>query len=108
MPNLFRHVIGLLWTSDQPVAKASTDTGQHNILTQRQTSMPPEGLKLAILTTKRPIRMPYSAQPFGSAVFNIYLKIHFIINEYYSRYTIVYQHSYGIINTSTCAAEDGQ
>jgi hypothetical protein len=29
--NLVRHVVGLLWTSDQLVAKASTDTGQHNI-----------------------------------------------------------------------------
>jgi hypothetical protein len=26
----FRHLVGLLWTSDQPVAKASTYTGQHN------------------------------------------------------------------------------
>jgi hypothetical protein len=25
--NLFRHVVGLLWTSDRPVAKASTYTG---------------------------------------------------------------------------------
>jgi hypothetical protein len=29
--NLIIHVVGLLWTSDQPVEKASTDTGQHNI-----------------------------------------------------------------------------
>jgi hypothetical protein len=28
------HTVGLLWTSDQPVAKASTYTGQHNIETQ--------------------------------------------------------------------------
>jgi hypothetical protein len=26
-----RHAVGLLWTSDQPVAEASTYTGQHNI-----------------------------------------------------------------------------
>jgi hypothetical protein len=26
-----RHTGGLLWTSDQPVAEASTYTGQHNI-----------------------------------------------------------------------------
>jgi hypothetical protein len=25
------HTVGLLWTSDQPVAEASTYTGQHNI-----------------------------------------------------------------------------
>jgi hypothetical protein len=28
------HIVGLLWTSDQPVAEASTYTGQHNIETQ--------------------------------------------------------------------------
>jgi hypothetical protein len=27
---LLRHTVGLLWTSDQPIAKASTYTGQHN------------------------------------------------------------------------------
>jgi hypothetical protein len=27
----YRHAVGLLWTSDQPVAEASTYTGQHNI-----------------------------------------------------------------------------
>jgi hypothetical protein len=26
-----RHTVGLLWTSDQPVAEVSTYTGQHNI-----------------------------------------------------------------------------
>jgi hypothetical protein len=29
-----RHTVELLWTSDQPVAEASTCTGQHNIETQ--------------------------------------------------------------------------
>jgi hypothetical protein len=38
--NLFWHLVGLLWASDQPVAKASTYTGQHNRETQRQTSVP--------------------------------------------------------------------
>jgi hypothetical protein len=28
------HTVGLLWTSDQPIAEASTYTGQHNIETQ--------------------------------------------------------------------------
>jgi hypothetical protein len=31
--NLFRHSIRLLWTNDQPVAKASTYKGQHDIET---------------------------------------------------------------------------
>jgi hypothetical protein len=35
----YRPTVGLLWTSDQPVAEASTYTGQHNI----QTSMPQTG-----------------------------------------------------------------
>jgi hypothetical protein len=26
-----RHAVGLLWTSDQPVAEAAAYTGQHNI-----------------------------------------------------------------------------
>jgi hypothetical protein len=26
-----RHTVGLLWTSDEPVAETSTYTGQHNI-----------------------------------------------------------------------------
>jgi hypothetical protein len=28
--NLFRYSVGLLWTSDKPIAKASTYTGEHN------------------------------------------------------------------------------
>jgi hypothetical protein len=36
----FRHLIGLLWTSDQPVAKASTYTGQHNTETRGEISVP--------------------------------------------------------------------
>jgi hypothetical protein len=31
---VFRHMVGLLWTSDQPVSETSTSTGQHNIETQ--------------------------------------------------------------------------
>jgi hypothetical protein len=31
---VFRHTVGLLWTSDQPVSEASTYTGQHSIETQ--------------------------------------------------------------------------
>jgi hypothetical protein len=30
-----RDTVGLLWTSDQPVAETSTYTGQHNIQTQQ-------------------------------------------------------------------------
>jgi hypothetical protein len=45
-----RHMVGLLWMTDQPVAEASTYTGQH----KRQTSMPRAGFELAIPETKRP------------------------------------------------------
>jgi hypothetical protein len=31
---VFRHTVGILWTSDQSVAETSTYTGQHNIETQ--------------------------------------------------------------------------
>jgi hypothetical protein len=27
----YRHTVGLLWTSDQPVAETSTYTGQHSL-----------------------------------------------------------------------------
>jgi hypothetical protein len=46
----YRHTVGLLWTSDQPVAKYSTYTGQHN----RQTSMPRAWFETATAATKRP------------------------------------------------------
>jgi hypothetical protein len=31
---VFRHTVGLVWTSDQPVSETSICTGQHNIETQ--------------------------------------------------------------------------
>jgi hypothetical protein len=31
---VFRHTVGLLWTSDQSVSETSTCTGQHNTETQ--------------------------------------------------------------------------
>jgi hypothetical protein len=40
-------MVGLLWTSDQPVVLTSTYTGQHN----RQTSMPRAGFEPTIYTT---------------------------------------------------------
>jgi hypothetical protein len=46
----YRHTVGLLWMSDQPVAEASNYTGQHN----RQTSMPRAGFEPATPATKRP------------------------------------------------------
>jgi hypothetical protein len=47
-------VVGLLWTSDQPVAKVCVYTGQHNTEKQRQTSMPQVRLEPMIPKTKRP------------------------------------------------------
>jgi hypothetical protein len=34
----FRHLVELVWTCDQPVAKASTHTGQHNTETHIHAS----------------------------------------------------------------------
>jgi hypothetical protein len=46
----YRHTVGLLWTSDQPVADTSAYTGQH----KRQTSMPSAEFKPAIRANKQP------------------------------------------------------
>jgi hypothetical protein len=40
-----RHTAGLFWTSDQPVAKTSTYTGQHNIQTQETNIHVPSGIR---------------------------------------------------------------
>jgi hypothetical protein len=45
-----RHPVGLLWTSDQPVAETSTYTGQHN----KQAYLPRAGFEPAIPAAKRP------------------------------------------------------
>jgi hypothetical protein len=37
----YRHTVGLLWTSDQPVAETSTYTGQH----KRETLHAPSGIR---------------------------------------------------------------
>jgi hypothetical protein len=42
---LFRRSVGLLWKSDQPVAKNSTYTGQHNIQTQETNIHDPSGIR---------------------------------------------------------------
>jgi hypothetical protein len=47
-----RHGVGLLWTRDRLVVKASTDRGQHNIKHKSQASMPPAGFEPAIPETK--------------------------------------------------------
>lgn len=36
----FRHIVSLLSTSDQPAAKATTYTGQHNMEKRGQTFIP--------------------------------------------------------------------
>jgi hypothetical protein len=50
---LLGHSIWPLWTSDQPVAKGSTCTGQRNTETQRQISVPRAGIKPTIPVIKR-------------------------------------------------------
>jgi hypothetical protein len=50
LDHTYKHTVELLWTSDQPVAEASTYTRQHN----RQTSIPRAGFEPATPATKRP------------------------------------------------------
>jgi hypothetical protein len=45
LDHTYRHTVGLLWTSDQPVAEASTYTGQHNIYTQQTNIHAPSGIR---------------------------------------------------------------
>jgi hypothetical protein len=60
----YRHTVGLLWTSDQPVAETSTCTGQHNI----ETSMPRAGFEPATPATKRPQTYALDRAPKHSCV----------------------------------------
>jgi hypothetical protein len=46
------HLVGLLWTSDQPDAVPST--WQHTTLTRDKTSMPPAMFEPAILASEQP------------------------------------------------------
>jgi hypothetical protein len=41
--HIFRHTVGLLWTSDRPVSETSTYAGQHNIETQQTNFHAPSG-----------------------------------------------------------------
>jgi hypothetical protein len=42
---VFRHTLGLLWTSDQTVSVTSTYTGQHNIETQETNTHALSGIR---------------------------------------------------------------
>jgi hypothetical protein len=46
-------IVGLLWTSDQPVSETSTYTGQHNIETQETNIHALTGFEPATPATKR-------------------------------------------------------
>jgi len=58
---LFRHSVRLLWTSDQPVSKASTYTGQHNSERQGQTSTSYAGFEPTFSGSKRPTPKTYAS-----------------------------------------------
>jgi hypothetical protein len=60
--------LGLLWMGDQPVAKASTYTPQHNTERRRQTSMPYAGFEPTISESKRSMTSPHTARRLGPAV----------------------------------------
>jgi hypothetical protein len=65
-----RHTVGLLSTSDQPVAETSTYTGQHNIQTQ-QTSMPRAGFEPATPADLRLAATGISSKVFITCQSNI-------------------------------------
>jgi hypothetical protein len=50
----FRHTVGLLWTSDQPVSETSIYTGQHNIETQETNIHVLSGIRNRDPATKQP------------------------------------------------------
>jgi hypothetical protein len=61
---IYLESVGLLWTkNDQPVAKASTYTGQHNAERRGQTPMLYAAFEPAISVSKRSRLSPQSAQP---------------------------------------------
>jgi hypothetical protein len=64
---LFRHSVGLLWTSDHPAAKARTCTEQYNTEIQRQTSIPYAGFELTISASKRPRPTSQTCTPIGTS-----------------------------------------
>jgi hypothetical protein len=64
---LIRHTVVLLWTSDQPVAKASAYTEQHNTETRRQTPIPRAGFEPTIPVTRRPRPTPHTVRVPGPA-----------------------------------------
>jgi hypothetical protein len=43
---VFRHMVGLLWTSDQPVSETSTCTEQHNIETPETNTHALSGIRI--------------------------------------------------------------
>jgi hypothetical protein len=51
---VFRHTVGFLWMSDQPVAETSTYTGQHSIETKKTNIHALSGVEPATPATKRP------------------------------------------------------
>jgi hypothetical protein len=70
--SLITHKVGLLCTSDQPVAEASTYTGQHKIYEhKRQTSMPSAGFEPAIPATKRSQTYALDRAANGIGIFHL-------------------------------------
>jgi hypothetical protein len=63
-----RYLVGLLWTSDKPVTKASTYTGEHNTERRGKTSMSQAGFKPTISASKRSRLSPQTARPLGQSL----------------------------------------
>jgi hypothetical protein len=67
-----RHTVGLLWTSDQPVAETSTCTGQHNT----QTSIPSAGFEPATPITKLP--QTYALDGAATGIGLVYVRLTYL------------------------------
>jgi hypothetical protein len=65
-----RHTVGLLWTSDQPVAEACTCTGQHNIQTNIQA---PSGIRKHDSSNQAAEDLRLRPRPLGSAAITLRL-----------------------------------
>jgi hypothetical protein len=59
------HTVGLLWTSDQPVAEASTYTGQHNIETQQRNIHALSGIRTCE-PSNQAVALDWAATEVGS------------------------------------------
>jgi hypothetical protein len=67
----YRHTVGLLWTSDQPVAETSTFTGQHNVWTQQTNIHAPSGIRTPATKLPQTYTLDRAATGIGISTFTV-------------------------------------